>query len=221
MNAADQFPEDEQLRESVMQELAWEPEVSIAEIGATVSEGIVTLTGYADTWMARHTAEQTALRVYGVRGVANEIRVKPFSQLTDTAIAKNAAHALETNVRVPAGQIRVIVSDGLLTLSGTVDRAWQKEAATAAVRTLLGVTGVSSEIEINPRPATATQREAIEAALGRNALLMGNRIFVETREGVVSLSGHARSWHERAEAERIAAAAPGVTAVENHILIAP
>lgn len=211
---------EHQLRAAVMTQLDWEPEVIATEIGVGVSEGIITLTGFVDNYAEKLAAERTVSGVPGVRGIANDIQVRA-SQLTDTEIAKNAVHALESNVKVPADQLTVTVQDGLATLRGTVNWAFQKEAAAASIRDLLGIQEVFNEIEIEPAATPLEVEEEIAAALGRSTLFGEHRIQIEAEGAMVTLSGHVRSMAERAEAERIAWAAAGVTRVNNRLIVTP
>jgi osmotically-inducible protein OsmY len=106
---------DAELQKDVMTELKWEPSVAAAEIGIAVKDGIVTMTGYVDSYFAKSTVERTAARVFGVRAVAGEIKVRfPGSfKRTDEDIAGAAVYALEWNVSVPHDRVKVSVQDGL------------------------------------------------------------------------------------------------------------
>ncbi|MCI0660187.1 MAG: BON domain-containing protein, partial [Acidobacteria bacterium] len=140
---------------------------------------------------------------------------------TDTEIAANAVRTLESHVSVPADQITVAVRDGWVTLEGSVDSIFQKEAAESAVQYLGGVRGIANQIAVLSKTSSAAVSEKIEEALRRNAEVEARRIKIETLNGVVTLSGTVDSWTEKEEAERAARSAPGVTKVENHIVIAP
>lgn len=139
---------DDQLRNAVIAALDCEPQISTTEIGVTASEGVVTLTGYVDTEEAIQLAENATKRVVGVRGIANELEVKPFSILTDTDIAKNALQVLEGEADLE--RITVSVVDGWLTLEGHVAQEAQRWLADKAVQDLLGVRGVTNQIQVLP-----------------------------------------------------------------------
>jgi len=113
------------------------------------------------------------------------------------------------------------VQDGLVTLSGEVDWWYQKNAAEEAVRYLMGIVLFNNQITINPPVKPLDVKYKIESAFRRNALLDLRRVTVETRGGWVILSGSVRNWAERAEAQWTAWAAPGVSEVENNIIISP
>jgi osmotically-inducible protein OsmY len=212
---------DLELRKNVESELDWEPSVNAADIGVAVKDGVVTLSGNVQSYWDRTAAEQAALRVSGVRAIANELEIHlpSSSERTDEDIAEAAANALEWSVSVPADRITVKVSEGWITLSGTVDWNYQKTAAEDLVRYLIGVKGVNNLVEVKPRVNATEVKAAIESALKRNATVDANRIKVETDGDNVTLRGAVRSWFERTEAERAAWAAPGVRAVDNRITI--
>jgi osmotically-inducible protein OsmY len=214
---------DAELQQDVMNELKWEPTIKAMDIGVAVKDGIVTLSGYVDSYVKKGTAERAAARVFGVRAVAEEIQVKlPGSQKrSDEDIAQAVAIVLDWNVLVPHDRIKVQVQEGLVTLSGEVDWGYQKFAAEEAVCYLMGVAWFSNQITVKPTFKPQDVKAQIRNAFQRNALLDSRRITVETRGGWVILSGSVRSWGEKAEAQWTSWAAPGVSEVENNIIISP
>ncbi|MCI0666240.1 MAG: BON domain-containing protein [Acidobacteria bacterium] len=211
---------DHQLRDFVINQLDWEPEVTSTEIGVSVYEGVVTLTGLVDTYSEKLAAEWAVKVVSGVRGIANDIQVRASSStLTDEEITHIAVHTLETRVNVPEDKIVVIVKDGNLVLEGEVEWAYQKDSAEEAVRYLRGVRNVFNEIKIEPKISTIDIEGDLEGALARSSIFGKRQIRVEAHEGVVTLSGGVRSLREKANAERIAWSTPGVSQVINQLIV--
>jgi osmotically-inducible protein OsmY len=214
---------DKDLKRHIQNALDWEPSIDAADIGLTVDGGVVTLHGKVSSYAQKMTAERVTLRIYGVKAVANDLVVHLPTDFTrtDADIAQAALSALKWNSLVPADRVSVVVANGWIRLEGTVDWQYQKDVATRAVRDLLGVKGVTSNVAVKPRVKTADVREKIEAAFRRSAEIDARRISVAAEDGKVILSGNVHSWAERREAERAAWAAPGVTQVDDRLTITP
>jgi osmotically-inducible protein OsmY len=213
---------DNSIRDEVLLELKWDPKISSAsDIAVAVKDGVVTLSGFVPSFWEKDAAEKAVKRVYGVRGIANDIQVKLFWRRTDPEIARDAVHELESHVSIPADSIKVTVKDGWVTLEGTVDWEYQSSLAESAMKKLKGVSGVTNKIQVRPKASAAEVRSKIEEALRRSAELDARRITVAIEGSTVKLYGAVSSWAEREEAERAAWSAPGTTMVENHILVNP
>jgi osmotically-inducible protein OsmY len=212
---------DEEIQKDVLAELKWDAQVQPNEIGVAVKDGVVTLTGWVDSYLKKWAAEDAAHRISGVRAVANEIEVKLATERTDVDIAAAVVRALEWDSSVPADRVKVTVSKGWVTLRGEVEWQYQKEDAERIVRRLSGVKGVSNLITIKPSVTPLELKEKIEDALVRNAEIDADRITVEVQGGRAILKGTVRSWAEREAAERAAWSAPGITSVDNRIRLEP
>ena len=214
---------DRELQEQVLSALEWEPSVDAADIGVSVEKGVVTLRGEVTTFAERGAAERVALRVYGVKAVANDLEVKilPSVKRSDTDIAQAVLSALKWNSMVPDEQLSVAVSNGWVTLTGRVDWEYQRAAAATAVRDILGVRGVTNTITLEPHVSIPDVKAKIEAALKRSAEVDARRINVAVADGKVILSGNVHSWNERDEARRAAWGAPGVKDVDDRITVVP
>ena len=214
---------DTELQHAVMEELTWEPSVDAAEIGVSAESGIVTLSGIVKSLPQKWAAEKAAQRVYGVKAVTDEIAVKlpGGGELGDTEIARAVVNALDWNASVPRGHVKVVVSHRWVNLEGTVRFHYERVAAEYSVRGLIGVKGVTNLISVKP-PQTSPKdiKHKIEQAFERAADLDAEMISVEAKDGKVILRGTVDSWAERERAELAAWAAPGVSHVQNEILIA-
>jgi osmotically-inducible protein OsmY len=215
---------DQEIQRNVLDELKWDARVQPNEIGVSVKDGVVTLTGWVDSYTKKWAAEEAAHRVKGVRAVANdvEVRIPTVSERTDADIAAAVSRAIEWDAMVPPGKVKVTVSKGWVTLEGGTEWQFEKEAAERAARRITGVRGVTNLIRVQPSsPSPADIKERIEAALLRDAQTDAQRIQVEVNGSTVTLRGTVRSYAEKQEAARVAWSAPGVKAVENHIQVAP
>ena len=214
---------DAQLQTSVLDELKWRPSVNAAHIGVTAKNGVVTLTGQVAHYAEKSAAEEAAKGVYGVKGLANDITVEMLGSLkrTDQDLAEAALNAIEWDYEVPNDKVKVVVKNGWVTLTGTLDWQYQKDAAARSVRNLMGVIALTNDIKIKPEAKGTDVKSKIEDAFRRNADLEARRINVSTDNGIVALTGSVASWAERDQAVWAAWSAPGVTTVKNEITITP
>ena len=211
---------DHEIQRDVIDELGWEPSLNATEIGVSVHNGIVTLSGYVRFYAQKMAAENAAKRVKGVKAVAEDILViladgKP----SDTQIAESIVRAFEWNSMIPEDKIKVKVEEAWVTVEGEVHWLYQKDAVSDAINCLTGVKGVSNFIKVRPKLNTIIIKENIKKALERHADLEAERIKIDTVGSKVILRGTARSWSERKEVERAVASAPGVTEVDDRIAV--
>ena len=211
-----------ELQKDVQDAIKWEPMLNAAEIGVTVKDGIVTLTGVVDTYIKKTEAQDAAKNVAGVKAVVEKIEVKysgASGKRDDNEIATEVVNAFKWNWQVPNDKIKVVVEKGWVTLEGELEYNFQKEAATNAVKNLLGVIGVSNNTKIKPTTSEVIEKADIESALRRNWSINGDDITVNVLEHKATLTGTVNSWYQKEEAGRIAYKAPGVWLVDNELLI--
>jgi osmotically-inducible protein OsmY len=225
MTTATMTRSDQDVQRDVLDELKWDARVQPNEVGVAVKDGVVTLTGWVDSYIKKWAAERAAQRVRGVKAIANdiEVRLPGSAERTDTDLAAAATRALEWDALVPSDRIQVLVSRGWVTLQGDVEWEYQKRSAERAVRGISGVRGVSNLITVRPRltPSPSELKRRIEQGLVRSAETDAERISVEVQGNRVILRGTVRSWAERQEAERVAWSSPGVAMVDNLISVEP
>lgn len=212
---------DEDVKRDVEDELRWDPDVDPTDIGVAVKDGVVTLAGFVRSYYQKWEAEVAAKRVAGVVGVANdlEVRLPGVDERPDPEIARDAVAEIRIQLPVSAENIRVIVKDGWVTLEGDVEWNYQREIAENVVRRLRGVRGISNLIKVKPRVEPSELKHKIEEAFRRHAEIDAERVTVEVSGSEVILRGVVRSWAERQEAERVAWSAPGITKVDNRIVV--
>ena len=214
---------DEEIRQDVIRELRWDPQVSEPEeIGVAVKDGAVTLTGHAPAYGEKLAAARAAGRVYGVKAVADDIKVRLRGDPRDDQdIAEAIAHVLDNNTQVPEGRVRARVQGGWVTLEGEVDFEYQRREVDRMVRNVRGVIGITNTIRVAPPDSNAEVLEEIEEAFRREAEVDARHIRVEVTDHTARLFGHVHSLREATEATEAAASAPGVARVESHLVVEP
>ncbi len=215
--------DDSEIRRKVLAELDWDPRIDASAVGVAVKDGVVTLTGSIVNYWQKKEVERVVKRVAGVKAVAEDLAIKLPGTATrsDADIAQSVVSGLRFNVAVPPQRVQVTVENGWVTLEGELEWQYQKSAAESAVKYLIGVKGVTNNIDIKPRVSAADVKAKIESAFARRARLDANQIRIESTDGKVILSGSVHSWNEKEDAEQAAWAAPGVTRVENHMIVNP
>jgi len=214
---------DSEIEHDVREELKWDPDLDAEDIAVTVKDGVVTLAGFTKSYSDRLEAESAAKRVAGVHAVANdiEVRLPSIDQRPDPDIARDVIANLKAQLPLSHDSIKVVVKDGWLTLEGEVEWQYQRTTAENAARHVRGVKGVTNIISVKPKVEAADIQRKILDAFKRNAEVDANRITIETHGSEVILKGTVRSWIERQEAERVAWSAPGITFVDDRIVVSP
>src|SRR6202158_1924783 len=212
---------DSEIERDVKAELEWDLDAS--DIAVSVKKGVVTLAGFVKSYTDKYEAESAAKRVASVRAVANdlEVRLPSVDERPDPDIARDAVAAIKSQLPISSEPIKVVIKNGWVSLEGQVEWQYQRQTAEKAVRRIKGVKGVSNLIQLRPRAQPEDIKRKIQEAFKRNAEVDANRIMVETNGSEVILKGTVRSWVEREEAERVAWSAPGVTKVEDRIVVSP
>ena len=194
---------DNDLKNAIVAELAWTPNVNGTHIGVAVLDGAVTLSGEVDSYPEKRQAEMAAQRVRGVTSIAEDITVRStWGEVNDTDIAREASEALQRAVDVPTGSVKAAVRDHVIDLTGTVAWQFEREAAIRSVRYLKGVKSVYNTIMVRPHlpvPVSATEiKNSINGALVRHAQAETKHTkVIADAHGAVTLEGTVGSWSER------------------------
>ncbi len=212
---------DKDLQTAVIDELTFNPGIDAAHLVVLANSGVVTLSGEVASLPEWHAAKCAALRVAGVKALAEDMVVRDpgASGTTDSDLAETANQMLNAALDVPFETVKAGVRDHIVTLSGTVTWQYQREAAARAVMYLRGVAAVANTIALTSTASATGAKSAIEAAVQRNAQLDSREITVDVDGGEVTLGGTVRSFAERRQAECVAWSAAGVTSVKNHLTV--
>ncbi len=138
------------LKQTIVDTLAYDPEIDAEDIGVSVNGGIATLTGHVPTYAQKRAIEARVRGIEGVMGIAMEIEVRrPGTNLTaDDEIARHAMDAIYDDMDLPKGAVHVSVTRGWVTLYGNLHRATERDRVAELVRHIAGVHGVKNEIDL-------------------------------------------------------------------------
>lgn len=216
---------DSRLRQDILDELEFEPSIDANDIGVTVEDGIVTLSGHVPNYTQKQTVEKVVAQMKGVRGIAEKIEVRypGGSGVSDDEIAKRVVNTFTWGTMIPHDKIQVTVENGWVTLKGRLAWNYQKIGAADAIRHLKGVLGVTNQIELAP-PVSALAvkldvKKRIQDALKRRAEVEASAINVEVAANKVTLKGTVKTWAERRLVEDAAWATPGITRVSDELSV--
>lgn len=212
---------DEKLQKDVQDAIKWEPILNNSEISVAAEDGIVTLTGFVDSYAKKTRAEDTAKNIAGVRAVVENIDINfcNWPEITDADIALQVLNAFKWNRQFPDDKVKVRVEHGWVTLEGELGWNYQSEAAKKLVSPLSGVKGVTNNIIIKLATNSEIEKEEIENAFERSWSIDDQGIDVKVSGNNVTLRGKVHSFYQKEQAGKMAWNAPGVSTVDNKLVI--
>jgi osmotically-inducible protein OsmY len=214
-------PTEEIKRGLIIEQLFWDPRIDDTNIEVTVDDGKATLTGTVPDLRARVAATDAAWSVWGINSVENKLRIAPIQTMEDSIIKRRVQSALEADSLLNAGDIKVSVDKGTVTLRGTVDAYWKKRQAEWHAEAVPHVVEVTNELAIVPTKRFTDEEVAkdIMAALERNAFVNAEAVNVSVSYGKVTLTGTVPSWTAKRAARDAAWYTLGVIDVEDRLLV--
>jgi osmotically-inducible protein OsmY len=199
---------------------------------ASSDEGVVTLTGSVIDRDQKQLAEDTVRNLPGVSSVVDKIEIEPEpAEHSDAWIAIKIHGSLLVHANVSATSTKVDVNNGGVVLTGTVDNLAQKDLTEAYVKDVDGVKSVTNDLVVKePEPSSnnASMGEVIDDASITSQVkyqLLSHRstsavsTTVTTKDGVVIITGVAKSDAEKDLVTKLAAGIRGVKAVENTMTV--
>lgn len=212
---------NDELRRDVAAELSWDPKVDSQEIVVSANVGTITLCGTVASLRHKREAGRAAARVYGVTKVCNQLQVRRTngSQRDDAELRGEVLDALMLDGLVPM-TIDAEAREGFITLTGTAAWHYQRDEAEFLAASVPGVLAVANDITLTSKPDGRDIKTDIGGAFRRSACLDADELSVETTcYGTVVLAGTVNSWAEHDEAVAAAWSAPGVTEVDDQIVV--
>ena len=212
---------DLELQNDILASLKWEPVLKSSEIGVSVLDGVVTLTGTVDNYIKKIEAEIATKKVAGVLGVVDKIVIKHDDSVinSDEQIEKDIMHSLDSNWDIPDHIITVESENGWVTLEGEVKWNYQKESVKSGVSRINGVKGITNNIVIVAPEKEVLEKKSIVEALARNWAINDKDIHVIVNDDTVTLKGTVATYFEKEETERVVWKTPGITKVINELHI--
>jgi osmotically-inducible protein OsmY len=212
---------DKDVKRDIDTELKRDPEVDSTDIATKVTNGAVTLSGFARNYREKHQAELSVKRVLGVGAVANDLAVRPNDgdKVSDPEIAREALKAIQQELPATWDNVRVMVREGRVVLEGIVNWQYVRTRAEEAVRRVHGIVDIRNSIHVQPAIIGGDIKSGVEAAFRRSAVVDCDHITVDVFGTEVTLIGTVRSWVERDEAHQAAWSAPGVASVVDALTV--
>jgi len=193
------------------------------------NDGVVTLSGTVSDKEDKALAEDTVENLPGVLSVKNEIKVEStFPEKSDNWMAMKIRSRLLVKANVSAKNTKVAVNGGNVVLTGTVKNSAQKDLTAAYAQDIEGVKSVTNELVVKDEPAGETMGDKIDDASitsqVKYALLSHKstsalKTKVVTTDGVVRVTGDAKSEAEKSLVTKLAQDVRGTKSVTNDMTV--
>lgn len=211
---------DSQIQHAIVKNLDWSADVRAEHIAVAVTDGAVTLAGEAANAAEKEAALRAARDVAGVVAVVDEIEIRQDAPgLNEADIARAAADAIEASESLRGQDVSATVHERIVTLLGVVDEFGQRNVAERLAYAIPGVRAVVNDLRVLPHPATDETKQRVAEALRRAVDSEIEHLAIEVDGHAATLEGTVHSWYERRAAEQAALAVPGVSAVDNRLVV--
>lgn len=212
---------DNTLQKLVLDALDYDPAIDRSRIGVLVRAGIVTVSGHVGSNEEKRKVEVIAGRVAGVRAVINDLLVElpGRAQTEDELIAERCLAHLSTDRSIPLDRIHISVTDGVVTIHGDVDHEPERGRVEAVLGKLEFLRGVVNELVVKAPIKAEFVRDKVRQALQPISAINAEKIDARTIGTHVVLRGAVNSWHERNVAEAAVWSVPGVSSIDNQIVV--
>ena len=210
---------------TVMEKLNFEPRVDASNITISIQGNgdIVLLAGSIGSFAEKLIAEKAVRRLTNVTTVTNDISVNLSMKYekTDVEIANDVTNALHSIVFIPSENIKVVIKNGVVNLSGEVHWQYQKNNTFNAIKNIFGIKSIVNNIAIKSSITIDIShvKDNIIKEFERHASIDASKISIETEGKKITLKGMVHNFDEKEDAATAAWSIPGVENVENKITI--
>ena len=210
---------DTNLQQKVQDALHWDSLLKHSEIGVLAEDGIVTLTGFVDSYAKKLKAEAIVKDIKGVSALVEKIEVKFGGEgaVTDAEIANQVVNVLKWNWEIPNDAIKVQVENNWVTLEGSLQWNYQRETVKNLVNNLSGIRGINNKMTIKTELHDSIEKDIILDAIARDWSINGEEVDITVVDKKVTLSGLVHSLYQKHQAEKIVWNTPGVWFVDNNL----
>lgn len=217
---------DDEVEAAIRAVFAQDPRVTATDFEVDVENGTVTLSGVVGNLITRQAAAEDAANVVGVYRVRNLLRVRPSMVPSDDMILEQVKRKLAVDPYIERYEIRPTVTDGEVSLWGTVDDRFEKRRAATLASQVSGVVDVNNYLEVN-RPLEIDILETksdweiqqdIRSELFWSPFVDEDEVQVSVDNGTATLTGTVDTLAERNAAQENAFEG-GALAVDNDLRV--